>query len=225
MSKKQVTIFIMIIALTAVISGCGKKVQVNQLIVNNSQVQNQEQESEDMQQEVRNYEIKSIGDGWVTFRSNKCNFEISYPERFKEFDYCGDVNSNIIFSAVNFFDKNDKRYSDMVNWKIGIELKRVKDKESDLESWIKKNIKIGKGHNESSGDTNSTLEIIKFLGQDAFIQTLEYNNPSEGPSGLWKNIYFQKNNKIYLISGQIVNKDSAQIELFLKIATTFNFLN
>jgi len=222
--KKQIISFITILFLVIFFSGCGKK-QESQNIINLNNNIGEQAERDEQPVEDKSYEIKSKENGWVTFESRKCNFEISYPENFKEFDDCQNHESDYILTLINYFDENDERRSAMVNWRMYLSLSKIEDDVNNLETWVHNNTKVGGGYSVKTGETKSFLKEIEFLGSNAFIQDIEYEDPIEGPSGVNKNFYFLHNNSVYLFSGQIPEKNSEQIELFSKISETINFLN
>ncbi len=227
--NKKITILILILAVIAIVSGCLNKpsepvdddvniIDVDSqadLINNQSDIENNEPAKE--------YEITQNENGWKTFKSYKCGFEISFPSEFDWSGHCED-NYHPKFPQLAYLSisnlKQDKNNPFAKNGDLSITIIDTGKRENEIIFDFREKIESYDGKN---GSTTITIERLNFLGETIKLRNTEAKGPIEGPPFLKKIFYYKNKDKNLMVISKVYYNNKEMNDLFYEIVKTIKF--
>jgi len=221
--KKPIVFIFFMIVVVAGFSGCAVKPQTVQ--VENNQKQNQTEISEVKNQEEpeKDYEIIPRDDGWVTFKSYSCGFEISYPEEFEWSQHCEEIEhpefpqKRLIFISSNDYKSNGIYINGP---SIDISISDTKNRKGKIDFNVGESII---GNDGKSGTTTTIIEELNLLKRVIKLKSTKVTGSIESPPFLRKVFYFDIDDKNFMIDSSIYFDNKEMNDMFYEIIKTIKF--
>ncbi|MCD4705948.1 hypothetical protein K8R61_02605 [bacterium] len=221
MNKKLIMILVLflivivILALTSFLivrkinnENVNKNQNINKITNDNTNQNNQTEKN-------KGYTIKTGENGWKILRSEKCGFEISFPDKFELLKHCycekfphHKMSIKTLIGISSYSDKNI--YG--ADGDLSLSIRSMSGNKSNINAI---ELKVGEkieGYNSKLGKTITTVEQIKFMGTSAKVINEKYLNPIEGPSGSFMILNFNHNQQTYIIQAQIPFSNQKMVE-------------